>query len=314
MKIGLGVSGSNGITFEQWRKTIATAERLGFATLVVSDHFVVGEPEDSLEPYLLCAIAARESSTIRFGPLVSPITFRSPWNVARFAAQLDILSGERFVLGLGVGWNAAEHTAFGVPYPSLRERYDRLEEQIEVIKRMWAPGAASYKGRYYKLEKALSLPKPAAGRPPIMIGGLGEKRTLRVVAKYADEWNSGNMDAPSFRKKLAVLKRHCEAEDRDPATIYKSVFHVALIGRTQADLDEATPRMKAKWAPDLEISVRDYQQRLRDGGQIVGLADEVVEQLGELADAGVDEVIFSYYDLDSDAVPEFLASDVVPKL
>ncbi|HJP40768.1 MAG TPA: TIGR03560 family F420-dependent LLM class oxidoreductase [Dehalococcoidia bacterium] len=314
MRIGLVVSGSHGITFEDWSKTIATAERLEFPTLFVSDHFMVGEPQDSLEPYLMFATAAMQSSTLRLGPLVTPITFRAPWNLARWGAQLDILSGGRFVMGLGVGWHEPEHTAFGIPYPSLRERFDRLEEALEVMKLMWTSDSATFEGRYYQLRDAQSLPKPWSGRPPIMIGGGGEKRTLKIVAKYADEWNSGNLSPEELRRKLEVLGGHCDAVGRDPSSISTSMLAFGLIGPTDKEIDEATRTLKEALAPELDVSLPVYREQLKAAGTIVGGAEQVVDQLGKLAEAGMEEVIFNNPDPASETLPEFIAAEIAPKV
>ncbi|MBK9545682.1 MAG: TIGR03560 family F420-dependent LLM class oxidoreductase [Dehalococcoidia bacterium] len=206
MRIGLMVEGQNGLTWERWIHILKLAERLGFPTVMRSDHYFIGPQQDSLEAYLSFAVAARETSRIRFGPLVSPVTFRSPVDVGRMAAQLDVLSGGRFVMGLGAGWNEAEHLAYGIPFPAVRERFDRLDEAIQVIKALWAPGPATFSGKHYQLNGADCIPKPTSGRPPILIGGSGEKRTLRLVAKYADEWNAVNVPPEAYGAKVKVLE------------------------------------------------------------------------------------------------------------
>ena len=140
MRIGLMVEGQNGLTWERWIHILGMAERLGFPTLMRSDHYFIGRQQDSLEAYLSFAVAARETSTIRFGPLVSPVTFRSPVDVGRMAAQIDHLSGGRFVIGLGAGWNEAEHAAYGIPFPE--KRFGILtEEMVEVFERLVGTGA-----------------------------------------------------------------------------------------------------------------------------------------------------------------------------
>src|SRR5687767_394718 len=142
------VEGQNGLTWERWIHILHLAERLDFPTLFRSDHYFIGRQQDSLEAYLSFAIAARETQRIRFGPLVSPVTFRSPIDVARMAAQLDALSGGRYVMGMGAGWNESEHRAYGIPFPPLRERMDRLEEAIHVVKTLWRDSPASFEGSY----------------------------------------------------------------------------------------------------------------------------------------------------------------------
>jgi len=167
MRIGLMVEGQNGLTWERWAHILDLAERLGFPTVFRSDHYFIGRQQDSLEAYLSFVMAAIRTSTIRFGPLVSPVTFRSPADVARMAAQIDVLSGGRFVMGLGAGWNEAEHRAYGIPFPSIGERFDRLEEAIQLTKALWAGPAT------------VALPEGAWGPVQASAGALAAVRVLR---------------------------------------------------------------------------------------------------------------------------------------
>lgn len=312
MRIGLMVEGQNGLTWERWMHILKLAERLHFPTVFRSDHYFIGPQQDSLEAYLSFVIAARETSHIRFGPLVSPVTFRSPVDVGRMAAQIDLLSGGRFVMGLGAGWNEPEHKAYGIPFPPVKERFDRLEEAIQVIMRLWAPGSASFAGQYYQLEGAECLPKPNNGSPPILIGGAGEKRTLKLVARYAAEWNSVNLPPDAYAAKVAVLERHCEAEQRDPTHIARSMMTFAVIGPDERSLDRATERMMNMWGARPGTSPAEYRETLRARGMIVGGKEDVLEALGRYAAHGLQEVQFQHFNFDDDTVPEFLASDVAP--
>lgn len=314
MEIGLMVEGQNGLTWERWRHILALAERLKFPSVFRSDHYFIGPQQDSLEAYLSFVMAASETKSIRFGPLVSPVTFRSPVDVGRMAAQIDVLSGGRFVMGLGAGWNEAEHKAYGIPFPPVKERFDRLEESINVIKTLWAPGAASYDGAHYQLAGADCQPKPGAGRPPILIGGGGEKRTLKLVARYADEWNGVNLTAETYKQKTSVLERHCEAEGRDPATIRRSMMAFAIVGPTDADIDHATERLMSMWGVPAGTSPADYRKSAKARGIITGRTDEVVETLVKLAELGLQEVQFQHFNFDDDSVPEYLAAEIAPRV
>ena len=255
MDVGL-VAGPWGVTFEEVSASVRAAERHGFASYYLGDHFYTVAQIDSLEPYLLFALAARETERIRFGPLVTPVMFRPPASVGRLAAQLDILSGGRFVLGLGAGWNEREHTTYGLDYPPLGERFDQLEEMIEVLRRMWGAGPASWEGRYYQLREAQTLPKPAAGRPPILIGGTGEKRTLRIVANYAHEWNCVDLTPAAYRRKSEVLAAHCDAVGRDPHEIRRSMTTMGLIGETEAEVEAAAQSCRCSACPHRPASPR----------------------------------------------------------
>lgn len=306
------VEGQNGLTWDRWIHILRLAERLNFPTLMRSDHYFIGRQQDSLEAYLSFAVAARETSRIRFGPLVSPVTFRSPADVGRMAAQIDLLSGGRFVLGLGAGWNEAEHNAYGIPFPPIKERFDRLDEAIRLLRALWSPGPATFEGRHYRLAGADCLPKPAAGRPPILIGGGGEKRTLRLVAQYADEWNAVNVSPEAYAAKVSVLESHCEAVGRDPATIARSMMTFAIIGPDAASLDHATERMMGMWGAPAGTSPADYRETLRRRGMIVGGKAEVVDACGRYAELGMHEIQFQHFNFEDDTVPEFLASEVAP--
>ena len=313
MDIGLMVEGQNGLTWERWSHILALAERLGFPTVFRSDHFFIGPQQESLEAYLSFVVAAKETKRIRFGPLVTPVTFRAPVNVGRMAAQIDILSGGRFVMGLGAGWNEAEHHAYGIDFPPLKERFDRLEEAIHVIKALWAPGPATHAGPFYKLDGADSLPKPAAGRPPILIGGGGEKRTLELVARYADEWNAVNLSAEAYAGKRDVLERHFQREQRDPATIRRSMMAFAVVGPNQAAIDAATRRVQSMFGGASQ-SPEQWRAGAKARGMIVGGTEEVIDALGRLAALGVQEVQFQHFSFDSDEVPEYLAAEIAPKV
>jgi F420-dependent oxidoreductase-like protein len=257
-----------------------------------SDHYFIGRQQDSLEAYLSFAVAARETSTIRFGPLVSPVTFRSPVDVGRMGAQIDQLSGGRFVMGLGAGWNEAEHQAYGIEFPPVKERFDRLDEAIQVIKALWAPGPGTFEGKHYRLAGADCIPKPTSGRPPILIGGSGEKRTLRLVARYADEWNAVNVPPEGYAAKVKVLESHCEVVGRDPATIRRSMMTFAVIGPDANSLDRATERMMGMW------------------GAPAGRKAEVLEACEKYASLCMHEIQLQNFNFEDDTVPEFLASDV----
>lgn len=306
------VEGQNGLTWERWRHILALAERLRFPTVFRSDHYFIGPQQDSLEAYLSFVMAAAETRSIRFGPLVSPVTFRSPVDVGRMAAQLDFLSGGRFVMGLGAGWNEAEHRAYGIPFPHVGERFDRLEEALQVIRALWAEGPAAFAGQFYRLDGADCLPKPAR-RVPILIGGGGEKRTLGVVARYADEWNAVNLSPAAFRQKLDVLERHCEVAGRDPQAIRKSMMAFAIVGPTPAAIDAATRRMMTMFGSK-NASPEGFREEAKARGVIAGGTEEVIDQLGQLARLGMREVQFQHFTFDSDEVPEYLAAEVAPRV
>lgn len=315
MDIGLMVEGQNGLTWGRWRHILALTERLGLASVHRSDHYFIGKQQSSIEAYLSLAVAAVETSRIRFGPLVSPVTFRHPVDVARMAAQLDLLSDGRFKLGMGAGWNESEHTAYGLPFPPPKERLDRLEEALQVMRALWTGDDASFEGRYYSLRGVDMLPKPPAGRPWLIIGGAGERRTLRLVAEYADEWNCTSLTPEVYATKVAALERHCEAVHRDPATIRRSMMIFDAIGPTEADVERAVVRIApARLGGSGYATLAELRTGLIGRGTLVGTADEVVDQLGRLAELGVQEMQVQHLDFDSDDVPAFLAEEIAPRV
>lgn len=314
MRIGLMVEGQNGLTWERWAHILELAERLKFPSLFRSDHYFIQGEQESLEAYLSFVMAAERTSTIRFGPLVSPVTFRHPSDIGRMSAQIDALSGGRFVMGLGAGWNEAEHRAYGLAFPSTKERFDRLEEAIQVIRALWEEGPASFDGRYFRLEGANPHPKPArAGGPPLLIGGAGERRTLRLVAQYAAEWNAVNLSPEVYAEKTSVLAGHCEATGRDPGSIARSMMAFGIIGPSGEAVDYATRKVMSIFgARDQPLD--EFRRKMRERGMIVGSTDEVVDTLGRLAESGLQEVMFQHFDFDSDDVPEYLANEIAPRV
>ena len=313
MDVGL-VVGPWGVTFAEAVASMRATERYGFASWYLGDHFYTVNQIDSLEPYLLFALAARETERIRFGSLVTPVMFRPPSNVGRLAAQLDLLSGGRFVLGLGTGWNEGEHVAYGLGWPSLGERFDRLGEYLEVLRLMWGEGPASFGGRYYRLHEADARPKPAPGRPTVLIAGGGEKRTLPLVAKYAHEWNAVDLPLDAYRRKRELLAGYCDAIGRDPGEVRPVMTTMGIIGATDAEVEAATLLQMQRMPPPPGMAPADYREMLRGAGAIMGTPDEIVDKLGRLAEAGVAEVQFTWFDLSSDSLPAWLASEVLPQV
>ena len=313
MDIGLMVEGQAGLTWERWRHIAGLAERLGFRSLYRTDHFFVNSQLESLDAFLSFAVAASETSRLRLGPLCTSFSLRSPVSLGRMAAQIDRLSDGRFTLGLGVSWYEPEFRAYGIHFPPAAERYDRLGDGIELLRSLWSSGPSTYNGRFYSLEDADCLPKPTGGRLPILIGGTGERRTLRAVAQYADEWNCDGYHSPEmYAHKLSVLERHCEAVGRDPATIRRSMLAHVITGPDQAAIDRVRPHaMKLMGAP--EWSSRDMVQEAEAAGTLVGNAEEVVDRLGPLAELGLQEVELQHYDFSSDEVPEYIAAEIAPR-
>jgi F420-dependent oxidoreductase-like protein len=279
----LGVS--DNALFDRVVEMATAAEESGFASLWVMDHLyqlpaLGGEDSPMLEAYtLLGAIAARTRS-VRLGTLVTGVTYRNPAILAKQVTTLDIVSGGRATLGIGAAWHDVEHVAFGVDFPSAGERLDRLEEALQICTAMFTEDAPSFTGEHYRVERVRNLPRPIRGRIPIMVGGGGEKRTLRLVAQYADACNvSGDLE--TVRHKLEVLRGHCADVGRDAAEIQNTRLSSLFLVDTPEQSVE-TRQMIAGMAGEEFVAACT-----------IGTADEVVEQVGAMVDAGIDEPIFN---------------------
>lgn len=228
-----------GLTFAAIKERVLLAERLGFHSFWFVDHFWArGMPDlDHLEAWTLMAAAAGVTERIGIGTLVVCNSYRNPALVAKMAASLDNISNGRLFLGLGAGWMEEEYRAYGYAFPSIRVRLEQLEEALAVIKRLFTEGRATFQGKYYAVDDAVNNPKPVQKpHPPILIGGAGERRLLRLVAEHADIWNCPNNASTELEKKLGVLEHHCDAIGRDPATIEVSEQCIVVLGRNDKDL------------------------------------------------------------------------------
>ena len=259
------------------------AETAGFTSLWLMDHFVqipqVGrEWEDMLESHTTLGYLAGVTERIRLGTLVSGVGHRSLPHLAKLVATLDVLSGGRAQCGIGTGWFEREHRLYGFDFGTAAERYARLEDALELLPLMWGPGAPRFTGRTLTVEEAVCYPRPLQGRIPILVGGSGERRTLRLVARHADACNLFG-DPATVRRKLAVLAEHCIAENRDPAAI--AVTHLAPARVIAA----GAPREGA--GATVEEHVGRYRELAEAGVQtaIVGLSDgEGPESVARFAD------------------------------
>ena len=317
MDLGVMIEGQEGLGWDLWRRIARATEDLGFESLWRSDHFfsLMGAREqEALETLSSLVLVAQETERIRFGPLVCSMTFRHPSLLARVAAQLDVLSGGRFVCGMGAGWNVAEHEAFGIPFPPVGERMDRLDESIRVVKALWGDGPASFEGKHFRLREAICYPKPVQRPLPVLVGGSGERRTLRIVAEHADEWNGVGVDLDGYRQKREVLERHCAEVGRDPSTIRHSQMTGFLIGGDEASLmahaRRVLERMPTLPGRPLEEMVAGFRAR----GWLVGTPAEIVEELGRREEAGITRTMLQHNAMDDFETLELLASAVLPQV
>jgi F420-dependent oxidoreductase-like protein len=285
--------------FERVVSIATTAESSGFDSLWVMDHLfqipLVGPMDDPMfEAYTLLGGLAARTTTARLGAMVTGVTYRNPALLAKEVTALDVLSGGRAVLGIGAAWFEAEHKGLGFDFPPLAERFDRLAEALVICRAMFTEDAPSFEGRFYRIDSAFNRPRPVhrAG-PPILIGGGGERRTLRLVAEHADACNLFG-DVATVDHKLEVLARHCADVGRDPATITKTRLGTLIIGATTKEADGKLADFRAARGVD-EAGARAMVT--------AGDPDAVVEQATALFDAGLDGLVFNMPDAhDLDAV------------
>ncbi|WP_020577816.1 LLM class F420-dependent oxidoreductase [Actinopolymorpha alba] len=278
--------------FERVAAIAKTGEESGFDSIWVMDHFyqlpMLGSADEPmLESYTLLGALAARTSTARLGTMVTGVTYRNPALLAKIVTTLDVISAGRAILGIGAAWNDVEHKGYGFDFPSTRERMDRLEEALRICRAMFTEESPSFSGSHYRIVDALNVPRPVTpGGPPILIGGSGEKRTLRLVAEYGDASNLFG-DVPTIRHKLAVLARHCEDVGRDPAEITNTKLATLVIAPTAKEAER-------KAAFVLDHFGRD-EEAFR-ATAIAGEPDRVVEQVQEYLDAGLDGLLFNLPD------------------
>ncbi len=304
MDLAIMLEGQNGLTWAHWRRIARAVEDLGFSALYRSDHFTNSGPpdKDSLELWTSLTWLASHTSHIEFGPMVSPVSFRHPVFTARMGKDVDDLSGGRLQLGVGAGWQEREHTNFGFPLLEMKARMTRFEEALEVITRLLHnESPMDFTGDYYTLREAILLPRPARpGGPPILIGGSGRQRTLRLVARYADYWNAPFIRFEEFDALNKLLTQYLAEAGRQPGDVHRSAAVMTIYAR-----DDAGVQRK------LESRGRTAEF-IRERGGIVGTAGEVVDQLGALAELGCQRALLQWLELDDVDGIESLATEVLP--
>ena len=307
MDLRIFIEPQQGATYDQILALARAAEEEGFGGFFRSDHYlkmgsVSGLPGPT-DAWITLAALARDTSRIRLGTLLTAATFRHPGPLAIAVAQVDVMSGGRVELGLGAGWYEREHAAYGIPFPALAERFERLEEQLAVITGLWAtdPGATfSYSGAHYSLSESPALPKPAqAPRPPIIVGGHGRRVTPRLAATYADEFNVPFSSFDVCASQYELVDAACEAMGRDPATVVRSAAQVVCCGR-----DEAEVAVRAS-------AIGREVPELAEHG-LAGTPEQVVDKIHELSAAGATRLYLQVLDLDDPDHLRLIASEVAP--
>lgn len=308
MELRIFTEPQQGATYEQLLRVARAAEDLGYGAFFRSDHYLAMNSDGLPGPtdaWITLAGIARETSTIRLGTLVTSATFRYPGPLAISVAQVDAMSGGRVEFGIGAGWYEEEHLAYGIPFPSLKERFDRLEESLAVITGMWETPHGetfSYEGAHHRVVDSPALPKPIQHQgPPIVMGGMGKKRTPALAARYADEFNLPFVPVEDTAAQFDRVRAACRVIDRDPAELAFSNALVLCCGRTEAEISARAAKIGREVA------------ELRENGA-AGSPAELVDKIGRYGELGSSRIYLQTLDLDDLDHLELVANEVLPQL
>ncbi len=306
MRVAITIEGQRGLTWDRWQRFVPAVEALGFSGLYRSDHFLDADPpdQDSLELWTSLTWLACNTQRIEFGPLVTPVSFRHPVHTARMAKDVDALSRGRLVLGVGAGWGggAREHQMFGFELLDMDNRFARFEEGLQVITQLLQKELPqSLDGRFYQLQNAVLLPKPyRKSGPPILIGGNGPKKVLPFAAQFADEWNAIYRTPTQFSNLNQTLDNLLDKINRPRKSVVRSQMKGLIFGLNQADFEN---QLNGK-------SASDFLER----GLLAGTANQIIDQLGQLEEVGVQKVMLQWNDVDDFPRLEAFAQSVLPQL
>lgn len=296
-----------GASYDQLLQVARAAESLGYDAFFRSDHYLTmggnGRPGPT-DAWITLAGLARDTTTIRLGTLLTAATFRLPGPLAITVAEVDAMSGGRIEVGLGAGWYAEEHTAYGIPFPPVHERFDRLQEQAEIITGLWGTPDGerfSYAGKHYRLSDSPALPKPVQRpHPPVIIGGTGPRRTPALAARFADEYNVPFESVASTAEAIERVRQACADAGRDTEPRWSAAQCVCC------GADDAEVRRRAA------AIGRDLDELRVDG--LAGTSAEIVDKIGRLADVGVTRIYLQVLDLSDLAHLELVAGEVMRQL
>jgi F420-dependent oxidoreductase-like protein len=310
MQLRVFTEPQQGASYDDLRRVAKATEELGFDAFFRSDHYHAMGPGDGLpgptDAWLTLAGLARETQRVRLGTLLTSATFRLPGPLAISVAQVDAMSGGRVELGLGAGWFEREHRAYGIPFGTWTERFERLEEQLTVVTGLWQtpPGEQyAFEGKHYRLEQSPALPKPVQQpRPPVIVGGHGARKTPRLAARFADEFNIPFPDSvETASKQFDRVRAACEEQGRDPSALRYSAALILCCGR-----DDAEVKRRA-------VAIGHDADALR-GAHLAGTVDEVVDTIGRYADTGAVRLYLQTLDLSDLDHLDLVASQVMPQV
>jgi len=304
IEISIMIEGQDGLSWPRWQRLGRAAEALGYDGLYRSDHFTnpEGPFRDAIETWISLGWLAANTSRIAFGTMVSPLSFRNPSILAWQASSIDALAGGRLRLGVGAGWQNREHDAFGFELLDTHERFVRFEEGLRILKALTrSPEPSTMEGKYFRIHNAKLQPRsPRTDGPAIVIGGNGPRRTLPLVAKYADEWNAVYPRLDAYGDLTTRLNDLLTREGRQPGDVKRTVMSRLLVGRDDADLAKKIDAGGLK--------------SLRERDAPVGTAAEIVDKLGHYQEAGIQGVMLQCIDMDDISSLEQFAADVLPQL
>ena len=315
MRVEIGVKTSQGRllgNYDNLRRVWVEADRLGFHSGWLFDHLfelpLFGPSrEPCLEAWTLLSALSKETSQLRLGVTCLCVTYRNPAMLAKMSSTLDVISGGRFELGIGAGWAKIEHESYGIPFERPRLRVEKLEEAVTIVKKMWTENNPSFHGKHYRIDGAVCEPKPLQKpRPPIWIGGGGERFTLRAVAKLGDGCNFIGLSLDEYRHKLDVLAKHCDLVGRKMGDVRKSWQGSIVAGKTDAEVKR---KMQLAMQPG-NAANEDFKSHA-----IIGTPEQCTERIGEYSDFGVDRFMLSFPEAATDLSSlRLVAEEVLPKL
>jgi F420-dependent oxidoreductase-like protein len=286
VRVNLMIEGQESVTWPQWVELARTAERVGLEGLFRSDHYgsVQGRDErSSLDAWVTLGALAAVTDRLRLGTMVSPTSFRHPSVLAKGVVTADHVSGGRVELGMGAGWNEAEHRAYGFPFHDTGTRYDVFEEQVEIVVRQLTEEVVDHHGEHYRLEGLRALPKPVQEPSvPLILGGMAGPRSARLAARWADEYNTVFPSLDAVGERRATLERACAERDRPPLPL--SIMTGCLLGRDEAEVRDRAARLKQHSGAEGDLDA--WLDGLRDEW-VIGTPDQAATRLRAYADAGV---------------------------
>lgn len=288
------IEGQEGVTWQQWQELARLCEDHGYDALFRSDHYVglMGdEGRGSLDAWATITALAALTSSLRLGTLVSPATFRHPSELAKVATTADHVSDGRIEIGMGAGWNEREHAAYGFPFPDLGDRFDVLEEQVEIVRGLTTHEEFSFSGEHYTLDAVQPLPRPVQTPPPLLIGGRAGPRSAALAARFADEYNTLGAGPDEVASRREDLDRACDEVGRDPATLRYSVMAGVLVAETEAGVRDKARTLLAHTGNDTDV---DEFLDARRGQWVMGTPDQAAEVIAAYADSGVDRIMLQH--------------------